>query len=56
MLSVLIQKGEDLFTHKNRAYFVFSKSRYTKEAQKFAQEQQLHLITFQQMAQDLKKE
>ncbi len=56
MLSVLIQKGEDLFSHKNRTYFIFSKSGYTQEAQKFAQEQQLHLITFQQMVQDLKKE
>lgn len=56
MLSVLIQREEDLFSHKNRTYFVFSKSGYTQEAQKFAQEQQLHLITFQQMAQDLKKE
>lgn len=56
VLSVLIQRGEDLFSHKNRTYFVFSKSGYTKEAQKFAQAQQLHLITFQQMAQDLKKE
>ncbi|MDZ5578797.1 hypothetical protein U1289_11835, partial [Enterococcus cecorum] len=55
MLSVLIQREEDLFSHKNRTYFVFSKSGYTQEAQKFAQGQQLHLITFQQMVQDLKK-
>lgn len=56
MLSVLIQRGEDLFPHKNSAYFVFSKSGYTKEAQTFAHEQQIHLISFQQMTQDLKKE
>ena len=55
MLSVLIQREEDLFSHKNRTYFIFSKSGYTQEAQKFAQEQQLHLITYQQMVQDLKK-
>ena len=48
-------REEDLFSHKNRTYFIFSKSGYTQEAQKFAQEQQLHLITFQQMVQDLKK-
>lgn len=53
MLSVLIQRGEDLFSRKNRVYFVFSKSRYTQESQKFAKEQQIHLITFQEMVSDL---
>lgn len=56
VLQVLLQRGEDLFSWQNKAYFAFSKTDYSDEAKKFAQEHDIQLITFQQMVNDFRQE
>lgn len=54
VLKKIVQRGEDLFSDKNREYLIFSKSGYNPECIDFAREQGIRLVEFGELVRDFR--